>query len=108
MTFTPEQWAYFTSAMRENLQTSAVAFIMQLLNERVKRSVGRPKIDRDREDDANEPDDNDIPKYKVPDKHTTSAYSYNDLVAWYSAHPEEGEMPDRKYLTLHKDYRGKK
>lgn len=101
ITFSKEQWDYFIEARDDSRQTNSAAFIMQLLNERVKRPVGRPR-QTDREE---LPTEDDVPMYKVPDKHTTSPYSYNDLVAWYDAHPEEGEMPDRAQLVLHKDFK---
>ena len=102
ITFTPEQWAHFIAQKKESLQTSSSAFIVQMLNERQKRPTGRPRVTDRVEDDANE---DDVPMYKVPDKFTTSPYSYNDLVGWYEMHPEAGTMPDRKNLTIHKDYK---
>lgn len=104
LTFTPEQWDYFEAAQKESRQGSVTAFIIQMLNERSKKSPGRPKANR--EDNTNGPDDEDtIEMYQNPDKFTTSPYSYNDLVVWYEAHPEEGDMPDRADLTIHKDYK---
>lgn len=73
-------------------------FLILFYEQNQKRPTGRPKVTRA---DPEEYDD-DVPMYKVPDKHTTSPYSYNEMVAWYEAHPEEGAMPDRKYLQLFK------
>ncbi len=68
-----------------------------------KRAPGRPKSNEQEGESAD--DDDSVEKYKVPDKFTTSPYSYNDLVGWYEMHPEAGAMPARKDLILHKNYR---
>lgn len=102
-TFTDEQWAYFSSEMKANMHKSPVAFIVQLLNQTQKRPVGRPRS-RD-EDDASLTADDTVDKYEVPDKFTTSPYSYVDLVGWYQMHPEAGPIPDKRDLKLHKDYK---
>ena len=80
-------------------------FLVLFYEQNQKRPTGRPRSAR--EDDADEEDLDNIEMYKVPDKHTTSPYSYNDLVAWYQAHPDAGPMPARKDLIIHPSYKGK-
>ena len=79
-------------------------YLVLFYEDNMKRPAGRPRM-TDREDDAHEDDVDDIEKYRVPDKFTTSAYSYNDLKGWYDLHPEAGAMPARSDLVIHKSYK---
>ena len=84
-----------------------IRYLVLFYEQNQKRTPGRPRM-TDREDDANprEEDVDDIEKYKVPDKFTTSPYSYNDLKGWYDMHPEAGAMPVRADLVIHSRYKG--
>lgn len=106
LTFSEPQYEKIREVMKTTRHESFSEFVRYLVlfyEENQKRPPGRPK-QTDREED--EPSSDDTPKYKVPDKFTTSAYSYNDMVAWYDAHPEAGPMPARDDLVIHKSYKG--
>ncbi len=81
-------------------------FLVLFYEQNQKRPAGRPRASDAPASDATTEDD--IEMYKVPDKFTTSPYSYNDLVAWYDTHPEEGTIPDRDNLIIHPSYKGKR
>lgn len=112
ISLTDQQYELMQRLMKETYQGSASGFFVYLMvsyEQNQKRPPGRPRSTTNREDDATPPsqlDPDDIEMYKVPDKFTTSPYSYNDLVAWYEAHPEAGTIPARENLTIHKDFKG--
>ncbi len=110
ITLSDKQYAHIKALMDTTRHDSFSEFIRYLVlfyEDNQKRPAGRPRLaEQDGVSAPPENDEDDVEKYKVPDKHTTSMYSYNDLRSWYDAHPEAGAMPARQDLVIHARYKG--
>ncbi len=110
LTLSDKQYARMQELMGATRHESFSEFIRYLVlfyEDNMKRPAGRPRMtDREELDFSPKNEEDDIEKYRVPDKHTTSMYSYNDLKAWYDANPSAGPMPARQDLVIHKGYKG--